>query len=102
MSKKLILIIISITTLSLFNNVRANDKTSYVLAVGEDADQRLDFQDSLVRDKMIHAFKTADSIKKIKGSTIVDFGCGTSSAYDGIISLIGSTGEYIGIDSSQK
>ncbi len=88
--------------LSLSNNDCANDKTTYSLAVGEDANQRLDFQDSLFRDRMIQAFKTVDSFKNISGSTIVDFGCGTSSTYDGITYLIGSTGQYIGIDASKE
>lgn len=79
-----------------------SDKSPYALAVGQEANQRLDFQNSLLEKQMMQAFENAASFKKIKGATIVDFGCGTASAYAGIRSFIGPSGQYIGIDSSQE
>lgn len=88
----------------LFNGmfVVAGDQNSYILAEGVEADQRLKFQHDLVKDELIKAFKKLSSIKNLKNSKIVDFGCGTSAAYHDIKNFIGDKGEYIGIDFSEK
>lgn len=52
----------------------------YILAEGKNAKEHLDFQHALFRSKLFEAFETAASMREIRGATVVDFGCGTSSA----------------------
>ena len=77
-------------------------QTPYILAEGKNANKRLDFQHKLFSGKLIEAFETASSMINISGATVVDFGCGTSSAYKDISTFIGCSGKYIGIDSSKE
>lgn len=81
-------------------NVIARD--TYTLLEGKTAQERLDIQNEFNRGILIKAFTEVSSIINIEGMTVVDFGCGTSSAYPDIRSLIGPSGKYIGIDNSEK
>ncbi|MCE2992581.1 MAG: methyltransferase domain-containing protein [Alphaproteobacteria bacterium] len=62
----------------------------------------MEIQNEFARDILINAFQDVSFIKTIQGMTVVDFGCGASSAYKDISRLIGESGRYIGIDDSEK
>ncbi len=76
--------------------------TNYALGEGRSAQKRLDFQNTLVKKHLIHALETASTMAPLKGSTVVDFGCGSSSAYETLYSFLGPRGTYIGIDRSKE
>lgn len=82
--------------------LNAMAKDTYTLLEGKSAQERLDIQNEFNRDILINAFEEVSSIANIEGATIVDFGCGTSSAYPDIKALIGQSGKYVGVDSSEK
>lgn len=85
-----------------FSSVSALAKGTYTLFEGKKAQERLDIQNEFNRGILIKAFNEVSSLKNIEGMSVVDFGCGTSSAYPDIRSLIGPSGKYIGIDNSEK
>ncbi len=101
-SKIILMAVFLLLIFSLYNTVHADQISNYVLSEGSKEKTRLDLQNELLKNKLIDAFETAESIKNLKGSTIVDFGCGVSSAYPVIKEFIGNSGKYIGIDSSKN
>ena len=86
----------------LYNITRANQKSDYILNEGVKDKTRLDFQNELLKNKLIEAFETAKSLKNLEGLVVVDFGCGASSTYPVIKEFIGDSGKYIGVDSSES
>lgn len=98
---KKIYLLFSIFCLIFFHSV-AQSQNSYTLLEGKKAQERLDIQNDFNRDNLIKAFKEVSAMSNVEGMTVVDFGCGTSSAYPDIKTLIGSSGKYIGIDESAK
>ena len=80
--------------------VSSHQKPSYILGEGQKDKDRLDLQNKLFKGELVKAFETAKSIKNLYGLKVVDFGCGVASAYPVIREFIGSSGKYIGIDSS--
>lgn len=77
-------------------------RSTYALKESKSEANRLDFQNTLFQKILENAFGKAAQFKNIEGATIVDFGCGTSSAYADISKHIGADGTYIGIDASEK
>lgn len=76
------------------------EKAPYVLGEGKEAASRLDLQNTLFKKYHVGAFKKTASLVRLEGAKVVDFGCGTSSAYEDIRSFIGDAGTYIGVDCS--
>lgn len=88
--------------LSLCNLAFSAQKSDYILGEGQKDKKRLDIQNELFKNKLVKAFEDTNSIKRLDGLTVVDFGCGVASAYPVIKKFIGHSGKYIGIDSSES
>lgn len=85
-----------------FLNLQAKEEDSYVLLKGAEAENRLNVQHDLYKGILSESFQWALGALKVKGPKVIDFGCGTASAYEDIKNIIGDSGKYIGIDASHE